>query len=268
MSDQTSEVLPFHAQNPLDRFSNRADDYARYRPSYPATAIDAILAGLGEPTGLTVADVGAGTGISSRLIADRGATVWAIEPNATMRDAAKFHPQVKFCNSTAEQTGLPDSCVNLVLCCQSFHWFQPENALAEFHRILQPQGRVALMWNERNREDALTKQYTDAIRQAIDPQCFEHFDRKVSQALELQQSPLFENYSSQVFTHSHPLDRLGLVGIALSASYVPKSGAAYEQLMVDLQQLYEQWAQNAGEEPGKETVHLSYRTHLYLANAR
>ena len=64
------------------RFSTRAQSYAAFRPSYPPGAIDAALEGLGDPHGLTIADVGAGTGISARLFAERGAAVIAIEPNA------------------------------------------------------------------------------------------------------------------------------------------------------------------------------------------
>lgn len=82
--------------NPLSRFSDRAADYAKHRPSYPTPAIDAILEGFGEPPQLVAADIGAGTGISSRLLAERGVRVIAIEPNAAMREAASPHPLVEF----------------------------------------------------------------------------------------------------------------------------------------------------------------------------
>lgn len=80
--------------DPTRRFSDRADAYARFRPSYPASAIDAILAGLAPPATLEAADVGAGTGIASRLLGDRGVRVAAVEPNAAMRAAAAPHPRV------------------------------------------------------------------------------------------------------------------------------------------------------------------------------
>lgn len=262
MSNYKPEFPPLYTQDPLDRFSDRANDYAKYRPSYPGAAIDAILAGLGQPSDLIVADIGAGTGISSRLMADRGAMVWAIEPNATMRDAAESHSRVEFWNGTAEQTGLPDHSVGLVLCCQSFHWFEPVATLTEFHRILRPQGRVALMWNERNRDDQFTEQYTSIIRKAADPAYFERIERRASEGSVLQHSPLFQTYRCQVFVNSHRLDRAGLIGIASSASYIPQSGPAYEQLILDLQQLYDRWLQDFG----AEAIQLSYHTHLYLAD--
>jgi 2-polyprenyl-3-methyl-5-hydroxy-6-metoxy-1,4-benzoquinol methylase len=88
-SETNFDTQALYTLNPLNRFSDRAADYVKYRPSYPAVAIDRILAGLGtEPL---VADIGAGTGISSRLIADRGVRVMAINPNAAMRTAAAAH---------------------------------------------------------------------------------------------------------------------------------------------------------------------------------
>ena len=75
--------------SPTTRFSGRAADYVRHRPGYPAAAIAAVLRGLGDPVRLVAADVGAGTGISSRLLAERGVRVLAIEPNAEMRAATR-----------------------------------------------------------------------------------------------------------------------------------------------------------------------------------
>ena len=85
-----------YQMNPQQRFSDRAEDYAKYRPSYPSEAIDSILEGLEAPERLIAADIGAGTGISSRLFAARGVKVIAIEPNAAMREAEITHPLVEF----------------------------------------------------------------------------------------------------------------------------------------------------------------------------
>src|SRR5204862_5124880 len=109
--------------DPTRRFSDRAADYARYRPSYPAAAIDAILAGLPLPAALTIADVAAGTGIATRLLADRGARVLAVEPNAAMRAAAQPHPRVSWHDGTAEATGLPGSARDVVTVAPAVRWF-------------------------------------------------------------------------------------------------------------------------------------------------
>src|SRR5438552_10165202 len=105
-----------HDMNPTTRFSDRAADYVRYRPDYPAAAIDALLEGVATP--ITSADVGAGTGISARLLADRGVPVIAIEPNPEMRSAAGADSRIEWRDGTAEATGLPDSSVDLVLSAQ------------------------------------------------------------------------------------------------------------------------------------------------------
>src|SRR5689334_17665803 len=112
----------FHEMNPTGRFSDRAGDYARFRPTYPAAAIDAVLDGLTPP--ITAADVGAGTGISATLLADRGVRVFAIEPNAAMRASAAPNPLVEWREGSAERTSLADHSVDLVLCAQAFHWFR------------------------------------------------------------------------------------------------------------------------------------------------
>jgi hypothetical protein len=130
------------------RFTERAEDYAAHRPSYPDACIDAMLRGMGTPGMLAAADVGAGTGIMARLIAARGPLVVAIEPNGAMRAKAHEHERVLMEDGTAEATGLRDASVDLVVCAQAFHWFDPPAAFAEFRRVLKGTGRLALVWNE------------------------------------------------------------------------------------------------------------------------
>ena len=118
--DSGSETL-----SSVTRFTDRASDYVKYRPTYPAAAIDAILDGLGSPAEIVAADVGAGTGISARLLGDRGVRVLAVEPGDAMRAAAAPHANVTWTIGSAEATDLAPESLDLVLCAQSFHWFQP-----------------------------------------------------------------------------------------------------------------------------------------------
>ena len=148
--------------DPIGRFNNRAEDYVKYRPAYPAGAILAILDGLGPSDRVTAADVGAGTGISARLLGDRGVHVIAIEPGEAMRSAAAPHPRVTWTAGTAEATGLRSASVDLVLSAQSFHWFRAAGAIVEFGRILKSGGRLAIMWNRRSRTDPFTAGYRTA----------------------------------------------------------------------------------------------------------
>jgi len=262
--DNTDPILSsphLYEMNPLERFSDRAADYARYRPSYPPAAIAAMLANLGEPTQLIAADVGAGTGIGSRLLAEKGVTVWAIEPNAAMRQAGAPHPRVTYCIGSAEQTGLGDRSVHLVTCLQSFHWFDPIPTLQEFHRLLQPGGRLALVWNERERTDAFTTAYGQLIRTASGDHPAENRLQSTRPMAVLTASSLFHQARQQLFPYCQSLDLVGLLGRTSSTSYLPREGTAYEQLLTGLQQLYDQWHDDAG------LVHLIYSTNLFLAEA-
>ncbi len=290
MSETDVETTPLYAMNPQSRFSDRAADYANYRPSYPAAAIDRILEGLDKPFGFAVAyggaspeggfpsvgdwrrkpscsavsrlqlvaaDIGAGTGISSRLLAERGIRVLAVEPNSEMRQAALPHPLVEFHNGTAENTNLPNASVDLVVCFQSFHWFDPTPTLLEFHRILKPTGQLAVVWNDRDRQDEFTQNYTRLVQIASNHHPAESRLVPVDPLLA---SPLFPNVRCHTFAYRQELDRDGLIGRAMSVSYIPRSGAAQQQLVSELQELYNRCNENG-------FVYLVYRTSVYLAQA-
>lgn len=257
-----------HMQRPTERFSGRAGDYAKYRPSYPAGAIDAVLAGLGEPSGLVAADVGAGTGISARLLAERGVRVIAVEPNRQMREAgqgedrrgAAGHPKhpIQWSDGTAEATGLAEASVDLVLCAQAFHWFRPEESLREFHRVLRPGGRVALLWNDRDDTDPATAEYGRLIREASENHpATSHAGHHRA----LEQSQLFTGFRRVEVRGGQSLDLQGLLGRARSASYVPKEGPAWDRLANGLGTLHARFADAQG------WLSLAYQSHIYLAEA-
>ena len=243
--------------NPTGRFSDRAKDYGRYRPDYPALAIDAVLEDLGDPASLVAADIGAGTGISSRLLADRGVRVLAVEPNAEMRTQALAHPRIEWRAGTAEETGLLDASVDLIVCAQAFHWFRHAEALREFHRILRPGGRLVLMWNSRDRSDPMTRGYTEAIRavEGEDP-----LDRRDAEVVG--STGHFTSPTLVTFAHRQELDLPGLIGRALSASYVPKRGPAFERLEQLLGDLFERHRDTGGR------IALRYVTEVYRAERR
>ena len=243
--------------SPTTRFADRAADYAWFRPSYPTAAIDAVLKGARSDGPLTAADIGAGTGISSRLLADRGVSIVAVEPNAAMRESAEPHPGVTFIDGTAEATGLEASSVDLVLCAQAFHWFRPEEALAEFLRILKPHGRLAFLINERDNEDAAMRAYNAAIHAAADRELSEGMRGTIDDALRsagLEASPVS-------FPYAQSLSRDGLIGRARSASYVPKDGPRYDQLLRDLDAVWTTHHDECGR------VTLGYRTFVWVVNS-
>ena len=243
----------------VERFNDRADDYVRYRPTYPAPAIDAILDGLGSPARLMAADVGAGTGISARLLAARGVHVVAIEPGEAMRRAAAPHDHVHWIAGLAEATGLRTASADLALSAQSFHWFRPADALTECARILKRGGRLAIMWNRRSTTDPFTAGYRQAILDVGGEVAAERmpFDPDV-----LERSGLFTSPTRRLFANAQRLDMAGLIGRARSASYVPKSGPNGDKLLTLLRELHARYADADGR------VTLVYETDVYVASRR
>lgn len=242
--------------NPTERFSDRAEDYALYRPSYPSEAIDCILEGLNKPNRLIAADFGAGTGISSRLLADRGVKVIAIEPNVAMRQAATPHPLVEFKNGDAENSKLDNNSVDLVTCFQAFHWFNPEPTLREFARILKPEGRLAAVWNNRDRSDEFTEEYSQLTQTVSNNQS----ELRYGTEKFLRQTPLFSKVTQLTFPYRQALDRKGLIGRAMSTSYIPKRGKLKDKICDRLSQLYDKYCAR------QNLVYLRYNTNVYLTS--
>ncbi|NEP44988.1 MAG: class I SAM-dependent methyltransferase [Okeania sp. SIO2G4] len=247
--------------NPLNRFSDRAEDYAQYRPNYPKEAITLMISGFENPSELLAADIGAGTGIGSRMLAEQGINVIAIEPNLKMKNAAQSHPLIEFREATAEATNLPNESVDLVTCFQAFHWFNLEPTLQEFHRILKPSGKLALLWNNWNREDGFTKENSNLMKQISKHHPNTKKKRRFSIA-SIEKSSYFVNFQHSTFTHRQELDLPGLIGRIMSSSSVPNQGYEREQITANLKALYDRWVDKKG------LVYLLYRTELYVAEPR
>jgi SAM-dependent methyltransferase len=205
---------------------------------------------------MVAADVGAGTGISARLLGDRGVRVMAVEPSEEMRRAATPHQNVVWVAGRAEATGLRSLTLDLVLCAQSFHWFQPAAVLPEFARILKPGRRLALMWNRRSKSDPLTAGYRQAIADVGGDVAVERvdFDPDI-----ISDGGLFSSVERMSFPHFQRLDLEGLIGRARSASYVPKSGVQGDRLLALLRALHQKHADSNG------FVTLVYETEIFRA---
>lgn len=248
--------------NPVGRFEGLASIYDRYRPDYADSAIHYILSRAELNVGDCIADVGCGTGISSRLMARYGLKVVGVEPNADMRRQAQAaagpaESDLIYREGRAEATGLPANSVDGVLAAQAFHWFSPAESLPEFIRILKPGRWIILIWNEPDRYDPATREYMRLLEEhSPEPEVARRVQSRTGDVLltwpALQQADRVE------FTHAQRLDRPSLQGRALSASYAPKDPEARSRFCQSLDMLFDQF-QSKGE------FKLHYRTPVYSA---
>ena len=250
-------TTPLYNLNPLTRFSDKAENYTKYRPIYPDAVIDKILENLNSPNQLVAADIGAGTGISARQLADKGLSVIAIEPNAAMRETAEKHQNVEWKNGSAENTNLPDASVDLITCFQAFHWFNPEPTLTEFRRILKPKARLAIVFQDINREDEFTQAYGEIISKAANNRPPTDFSSKIEP---VRKSLNFEYIDCYKFPYKQKLDLPSLIGLAQSVSFVSSEETAQKQLIDDLEDLFQRFCNS------DDFVYLTYRNNVHLAS--
>jgi SAM-dependent methyltransferase len=249
---------------PTERFTTRAENYARYRPGYPSEAIELLRARCGLKRGATVADVGSGTGILTALLLAGGALVAAVEPNAAMRAAAEAalgaRPGFRSVNGTAEATTLAPASVDLLVAGQAFHWFDVERARAEALRILRPGGWAALLWNERPSEatafladyEALlthhARDYARITASRADPESMRRF--------------LGESLEAATFPNQQILDFAGLRGRLMSSSYAPEPGdPQHEPMIAGLREVFYRHQHDG-------RVVFPYRTLVYFAQLK
>ena len=146
-------------------FGTEAETYERSRPSYPPDAMAWITEHLRLAPGTRVCDLAAGTGISTRLLVPTGAWVTAVEPVAGMRAVlTRLVPGVPVVAGTAELMPFVDASLDALTAFQAFHWFDADRALPELRRIIRPGGRLALVWNARDR----TVEWVDAVWTVMD----------------------------------------------------------------------------------------------------
>lgn len=225
-------------RDPTRRFSDRVRDYARHRPGYPAALLDALLEDAAPGAGARVADVGSGTGILTAALLDRGYRVAAVEPNDAMRGAAEERlggrAGFESVAGTAEATGLADGSVALVTAAQAFHWFDRAAARREFRRILREGGRVACLWNRRRLgPEPFLQAYESLLR---------HFGtdyERVDHTRTVGPTELLELFGEGGYVEARvpnvqELDREGLRGRLLSASYLPGPGERGHDAMLAL----------------------------------
>jgi len=252
------------ASNATSRFSDRVENYIRYRPGYPTEALEALKSECGLTVSHVIADIASGTGIWTRMLLANGNRVFAVEPNADMRLAgerllANFRNFVSI-SGPAESTTLDDQSVDFVTAAQAAHWFDRRRARAEFVRILKPSGWLVLLWNERlidttpflreyeqllliygtDYEDVRHERTTDAVNEFFDPMPFQE----------------------RTFNMRQEFNYEGLEGRLLSSSYAPGQGhPKHEPMLKELRRIYREFAVNG-------SVSVDYLTRIYFGKLK
>jgi ubiquinone/menaquinone biosynthesis C-methylase UbiE len=245
------------------RFSDRVDDYVRYRPDYPPALIEWLQREQGVDADWRVADIGAGTGISSKMFLDAGYRVTAVEPNAPMRAAAErwlqAYENFDAIDGKADATGLPDASVDLVTVAQAFHWFDEETTRREFARILRPRGLAAIWWNSRRLTGTPFLEGYEALLQKFSTDYASVAERYTDDArMRAWFGAGFRGSAS--FEHAQRLDFEALRGRLMSSSYAPQAGhPRHAPMLHALRELFDRCAEHG-------TVSFDYDTRIFAGH--
>lgn len=243
------------ASNSTTRFSDRVEDYVKYRPHYPGDILIYLRDKYSFDATRVVADIGSGTGISTELFLRNGNKVFAVEPNREMRMKAEellvSYPNFVSVNGTAEVTGLADASVDMIVAGQAFHWFDLPRARVDFLRIARPAAVVVLIWNERLILSDFEREYEDLIlRYAGDYNQINHKNLTDSQFSEFFHPQPFLLRS---FDNEQRFDFDGLRGRLLSSSYIPREGPVHRAMIGSLEDLFARHVQDGQVRVGYET---------------
>jgi len=239
-------------------FADGADIYAASRPAYPGEALDWLRDRMGIGAASRVVEVGAGTGLFTRLILETGARVLAVDPVAEMlAHLAATVPGVATAIATAETLPVAAESVDAVICATAFHWFATSPVLAEFHRVLRPGGTLGLIWNVRDTEVPWVRRLSEITDRYQDdaPRQKSQAWRDIFPAPGF--SPLHE--TAMRYDHAGTAEEV-IIGRTLSTSFIAALPDDRRAILVD-----EIRAMIAAtpELTGKHKVHFPYVTRAY-----
>lgn len=245
---------------PTERFSDRVENYIKYRPSYPVDLVTDIASRCQLHQQSAIADIGSGTGKLAEVFLRQGYSVTGVEPNREMRQAAeqllsanRVFTSVK---GTAEDSCLTDDSVDLIVAGQAFHWFDQESARKEFDRVMKPGGNIALIWNERAVDQPFQRDYDAMLSQYCEEYDLSNH-RNISD-VDIQRFCAPQEVTKLIYAYHQNFDLTGFLGRMFSSSYTPVVGtSAYATLRSAATELFEQYQCNG-------VLDFEYATHVYL----
>lgn len=243
------------------RFTDKVENYVRFRPGYPSGIIASLTADFGLTSNAVIADIGSGTGISTEMFLQNGNEVYAVEPNNAMRFKAeellRSYRQFHSVHGSAESTLLKDHSIDFIIAGQAFHWFDIPQARKEFQRIAKPDGQVALFWNIRDLHSPFAQAYEQLLLDfGTDYLSVGHQELASPERVAAFFAP--NTYQVRQFPNNQHLNMEGVKGRLLSTSYIPSENAlTYHPMLNRLQEIFDKYA-----EEGK--VWFDYTTTLYV----
>jgi ubiquinone/menaquinone biosynthesis C-methylase UbiE len=248
-------------RNSKERFSDRVDDYKKYRPGYPKEALEFVINTCKVNKNWKIADIGSGTGISTQaLIEECGCEVFAVEPNEKMRNEAEKSLSNNnlfwSINGSSDDTHLKDKSINLIAVFQAFHWFDRQRTRVEFKRIITEPNWVLLMWNDRKTGGSgFLEGYEEILRMLPE---YPKVNHKNIERQEIEDFMKNHELTCMEFKNSQRFDFDGLKGRFFSSSYTPSFGTEEHELQIEkLKDLFSRTNKNG-------QVEFQYSTQLFL----
>jgi len=248
------------ASNATSRFSDRVENYVRYRPGYPSPVVDTLKAECGLKPEHVIADIASGTGIWSRVLLENGNQVFGVEPNRDMRLAGERlladFSTFRSVAGSAEATMLPERSVDFVTAAQAGHWFDRQRARREFVRILKPVGWLVLLWNERSTDSTpFLRDYEQLLLTYGTDYKEVRYERTTSVIQEFFDPAPFEE---RRFPLQQGFDYVGLEGRLLSSSYAPeRNDSNHAAMLGELRRIFDKHQQF-------DRVLFEYTTRIYF----
>lgn len=239
-------------------FADGADVYAASRPTYPDAALGWLDDRLSIGRDSRVVEVGAGTGLFTRLLLGTGANILATDPVPEMlAHLSSALPGIATAMATADALPVADGSVDALVCATAFHWFATPQVLAEFRRVLRPGGTIGLIWNVRDVSVPWVRQLSD-----ITDRYQEDAPRQRSQAWrDVFPAPGFTPLHETVMRYDHvggPEDVI--VGRTLSTSFIAAlPDSRRDDVIADVRTLIATTPELAG----RHTVAFPYLTKAY-----
>jgi ubiquinone/menaquinone biosynthesis C-methylase UbiE len=237
-------------------YTARAEHYDK-RAEYSKEAVQALLKKIGAAPGKQVADIGAGTGKLTKLLALNGLTVRAVEPNDAMMAFGVKNTEgmsVTWTKGVGEKTDLPESSVHATFFGSSFNVLDQKATLSEVARILVPDGYFVCMWNHRDLNDHLQSEIEEIIRQMVPD--YNYGSRREDPTAIINESKLFRqvSYLEQNFTVEMPSD-IFFEGWKSHATLERQAGPKFTSVLERIQSLLKHY----------EVINVPYSTRIWFA---